>query len=94
MIGNAREDLRPSAAKEVISRGSSCAAAEITIAETASAEAGGSKPGWITALVPYLSGQASVNGFVWFDMNKENDWRIDSSPASAAAFPTALSVRT
>jgi hypothetical protein len=25
---------------------------------------------------------------VWFQMNKETDWRIDSSPASQAAFVT------
>jgi len=66
----------------------------ITIAETASAETGGSKPDWITALIPYLSGQASVTGFVWFNINKEVDWRIDSSPASSAAFASSLAIRS
>lgn len=65
----------------------------IVIAETASAEAGGSKPDWITALVPYLVAEAQVTGFVWFHFNKENDWRINSSAASATAFARALAAR-
>lgn len=62
----------------------------ILIAETASAEAGGSKSQWISTLVSYLAAQRDVTGFVWFDINKERDWRIDSSPQSVAAFKQAL----
>jgi len=27
-----------------------------------------------------------VHAIVWFDINKETDWQIDSSPSSLAAF--------
>lgn len=66
---------------------------QILIAETASAEQGGSKADWNTNLVSYLSAQPDVMGFVWFDLNKEVDWRIDSSTTSASAFSTALDGR-
>ncbi len=65
----------------------------IVIAETASAESGGSKPDWITQLLSYLDAQPDVAAFVWFDQNKEVDWRIDSTQASADAFRAALAAR-
>lgn len=65
----------------------------ILIAETASAEAGGSKAQWNTDLVSYLAAQPNVVGFVWFHLQKETDWRINSSEASAAAFNAALAAR-
>ncbi|MDV8149593.1 glycosyl hydrolase [Arthrobacter sp. B10-11] len=65
----------------------------ILIAETASAEAGGSKAQWNTDLVSYLAAQPDVVGFVWFHLQKETDWRINSSDSSAAAFKAALGSR-
>lgn len=65
----------------------------ILIAETASAEAGGSKAQWNTDLVSYLAAQPDVVGFVWFHLQKETDWRINSSDTSAAAFNAALAAR-
>jgi len=65
----------------------------IVIAETASAEAGGSKPDWIRDLVSYLDAQPDVTGFIWFQQVKETDWRFNSSAASAAAFSAALAAR-
>jgi hypothetical protein len=65
----------------------------ILIAETAASEAGGSKAAWNTDLVSYLAAQPDVAGFVWFNMHKETDWRINSSDASAAAFKSALAAR-
>lgn len=66
---------------------------KIIISETASAEAGGSKADWNTALVSYLAAQSDVTGFVWFHHNKEVDWRINSSAASTNALATALAAR-
>lgn len=66
---------------------------QIIIAETASAEAGGSKAAWNAALVSYLAAQSDVTGVVWFHHDKEADWRIDSSSSSATALATALSAR-
>ncbi|WP_311381082.1 glycosyl hydrolase [Arthrobacter sp. ISL-85] len=65
----------------------------VLIAETASSELGGSKAAWNTDLVSYLAAQPDVMGFVWFHMQKETDWRINSSDSSASAFKSALLAR-
>jgi len=59
----------------------------ILIGEMASAEAGGDKGKWIDNIIPTLRTRFPlIKGVVWFDINKEADWRISSSPASEAAF--------
>lgn len=65
----------------------------ILVAETASSELGGDKAAWNSALVSYLAAQPDVMGFVWFHMQKETDWRINSSASSATAFKNALLAR-
>lgn len=65
----------------------------IMIGETASAESGGSKSAWITTLVSFLRAQPDVTTLIWFDYNKETDWRINSSDASGKAFKAALESR-
>jgi mannan endo-1,4-beta-mannosidase len=62
----------------------------ILITEVGSAEAGGSKADWIAELIPYLVEQPNVAGFVWFDQDKETDWRLSSSAEAAAAMARAL----
>ncbi|TLM85936.1 beta-mannanase [Pseudarthrobacter sp. NamE5] len=66
---------------------------QILIAETSSAEQGGSKADWNTALISYLSSQPDITAVTWFHFNKETDWRINSSTASADAFKQALAAR-
>jgi hypothetical protein len=59
----------------------------LMIAETSSAEQGGSKAAWIRAIGPTLRRNFKrVRLLVWFQRVKETDWRIDSSLASLAAF--------
>ncbi|WP_457965146.1 beta-mannanase [Arthrobacter sp. D1-29] len=65
----------------------------IMISETGSAEAGGSKANWNTALVSYLVAQPDITALVWFHHNKEVDWRINSSTSSASALAAALAAR-
>ncbi|QIS42983.1 beta-mannanase [Clavibacter capsici] len=65
----------------------------IIIAETASSEIGGSKADWARDLVAFLQAQPDVVAFVWFDMDKEADWRIGSSASSATAVRDALAAR-
>ncbi len=65
----------------------------ILIAETSSAEAGGSKADWNTALISYLSAQPDVTAVIWFHFNKEADWRINSSASSTQALSAALAAR-
>jgi hypothetical protein len=68
----------------------------IIVTETASVEgavSGTDKAAWIRSLVDYLSRQDRVTGFVWFQMNKERDWRFNSSQAAQEAFKEALAAR-
>ncbi|MEX5258001.1 glycoside hydrolase family 26 protein [Kocuria arenosa] len=65
----------------------------IVIAETSSAEAGGSKAKWNADLVYYLAAQPDVTGLVWFHFNKEADWRINSTTTSASGLATELAKR-
>ncbi len=59
----------------------------ILIGEMASAEAGGDKAKWIDAIIPTLRNRFPlIKGVVWFDINKEADWRISSSPGSESSF--------
>jgi beta-mannanase len=59
----------------------------IVIAETASTDVGGSKAQWIKD--SFLTARAEyprIKAIVWFNINKETDWRIESSAASLNAF--------
>ena len=59
----------------------------ILIGEMASAEAGGDKAKWIDDIIPTLrTSFPLIKAVVWFDINKESDWRISSSPASEKSF--------
>jgi hypothetical protein len=65
----------------------------ILISETSSAEGSGlgqSKAQWIAKLMSHGSSQKRVTGFIWFDVNKERDWRINSSQAAQEAFKASL----
>jgi beta-mannanase len=58
------------------------------IAETASAEQGGEKAIWIKEGmledIPLLFPR--VRAVIWFNENKESDWRVDTSPTTLAAY--------
>ncbi len=59
----------------------------IMLPETASAEVGGDKAAWIKTMHQNLTTEfRGIRAVVWFDINKETDWRIDSSPSSLAAY--------
>jgi beta-mannanase len=53
----------------------------VMIAETASTESGGDKASWITSAFSreVSSRTPRVGIVVWFDVNKETDWRVESS---------------
>ena len=62
------------------------------IGEFASSEAGGDKGAWIRdAFQQIRERYTQIRAIVWFDINKETDWRINSSPGSLAAFKDAVS---
>jgi hypothetical protein len=57
------------------------------IAETASSEAGGDKPLWIThAFRRDMAGFPRIRAVVWFNMRKETSWPVDSSAASLRSY--------
>jgi endoglucanase len=59
----------------------------ILIGEMASDENGGDKGAWIDAILPTLKNDfPMIKGLVWFDVHKERNWQINSSPASLAAY--------
>ena len=59
----------------------------IMIGEMSSAQVGGDKGKWIDEIIPTLRASFPlIKCLVWFDINKEADWRISSSPESEAAF--------
>jgi len=60
----------------------------VVITETASSESGGSKAGWIeeTFFRTIPQTMPRVQAVIWFNDNKELDWRVDSSQASLDAY--------
>lgn len=58
----------------------------IQLAETGSTEQGGSKAQWIREMWAYLAAHHDVTSIIWFNLVKEADWRIDSSPSAERAF--------
>lgn len=60
----------------------------VMFTETASAEIGGDKAEWIRRgfLNELPQRFPRVTAAIWFDVNKEADWRVDSSQASLEAF--------
>ena len=64
----------------------------LMIGETGSTELGGDKAAWITnGFAALLTNLPAIKAVVWFDANKETDWRVDSSSASLAAFKAIAS---
>ena len=61
------------------------------IGEFASAEQGGDKGAWIAdALSKIKTNYPRIKLFCWFNINKERDWRINSSASAEAAFRNGL----
>jgi beta-mannanase len=48
------------------------------------------KEQWITALFAEFGRWPRIRGIIWFDVSKEADWRIGSSPEAAAAYRKAV----
>ncbi len=65
----------------------------VMIGETASAEAGGDKAAWITQGLGHdlQARMPRVRALIWFDRDKETDWRVDSSSASEDALRSVVS---
>lgn len=63
----------------------------IIIGEMAVEEISGKDKGaWISAAYQQMRANGRIVGAVWFDMNKEADWRIESSTSSLSAYRNAM----
>lgn len=62
----------------------------IVVTEVGTSAKGGDKAEWIRGLIGYFDDHQAVSGFIWFDHDKEEDWRLASTPESAAAFAEEL----
>jgi beta-mannanase len=61
------------------------------IGEFASSEMGGSKAQWISDAASRMhAAYPLLRGFIWFNYNKETDWRVKSSAGSLSAFKSAF----
>jgi Glycosyl hydrolase family 26 len=68
----------------------------IVIAETASVEgprSGTDKADWIHRLFNFMAREDRVSALLWFQMDKERDWRFNSSTQSQVAFKDAIAAR-
>ncbi|MGY0005400.1 glycoside hydrolase family 26 protein [Micromonospora sp. I033] len=65
----------------------------LVITETGASDATGRKAEWITDAFRALPRHPDIIGLIWFEVDKELDWRIVSSPAVAQAFATAVADR-
>jgi hypothetical protein len=63
------------------------------IGEVGSAEQGGDKGAWVADMFATLQERREICGFTWFNLAKETDWRIESSPGSLEAFRAGLADR-
>jgi mannan endo-1,4-beta-mannosidase len=58
----------------------------IVITETAATNESGQQERWIRQMFQQLPKHRDVIGFIWFEVDKEVDWRITTVPQSAKAF--------
>ena len=62
----------------------------ILLSEVGCSPDGGNKAAWITSLFAMLESSPAIRGFIWFDADKETDWRLDDTAADLAAFAQGL----
>jgi cellulose synthase (UDP-forming) len=62
----------------------------VQISEVSSATRGGSKPLWIKQMFDYLRAHRWIRSMLWFDLPKQTDWRVATSPAARRAFAAGV----
>jgi hypothetical protein len=69
-----------------------CPTKPIMIGETGCSSTGGDKAEWITNMFFQLKNNfPHVKAFIWFNVNKETDWRFSATPESTNAYKIGLS---
>jgi len=62
----------------------------VELSEVGCSEQGGSKAAWIAGLFGFLRRNPEITSLIWFDVNKESDWNIDSSARARSAFAAGV----
>ncbi len=62
----------------------------VVITETGGTQRYGRKTQWVREFFAGLKRHPEIIGFVWFEIDKEADWRVTSSPAPRRAFAEAM----
>ncbi|MFD6636946.1 glycoside hydrolase family 26 protein [Micromonospora chalcea] len=62
----------------------------LVVTETGAADTAGRKARWIRETFGSLPRYPDLIGLIWFEVDKEQDWRIAGSPAAATAFAEAV----
>lgn len=63
----------------------------IVITEIGATEDGGKKAEWIEEVLATVAANPRIVGLMWFEIDKEADWRIVSSEAATLAFANGIS---
>lgn len=62
----------------------------LMLSEIGSAEQGGDKTAWISDFFSRLAAHPEIRGVIWFNHEKEADWRIQSSDAARISYAAAV----
>jgi len=62
----------------------------VQISEVGTAQDGGSKPLWIKQMFDYLETHAWIRSVLWFELSKQTDWRVATSPAAQRTFANGI----
>ena len=62
----------------------------LMLAEVGSAEQGGDKSAWISDFFGQLAAHPEIRAYMWFNHDKEADWRVQSSDASRLAYAAGV----
>jgi hypothetical protein len=63
---------------------------EVGSAELTATQVGDGKAEWIRDAFAEVCGRSEIKGLIWFNFNKERDWRIESSVAATGAFAAGI----
>lgn len=76
--------------ESTVAQVSSMSSRDLWLGEVGCTELGGNKAAWVTDMFARVAADSRIDALVWFDANKETDWRINSSASSLTAFQRGL----
>ena len=62
----------------------------LVITEIGATEHGGKKADWISHVFDAIDARDDIVGVIWFEVDKETDWRVISSETARSAFIDAI----